>query len=485
MPKKTRYPGIYARFKTLWMRYRDESGEEVRESTGLPVGQEREAYGMLKKTKARLAAAQRVKSELGTDGPVTLQAYAKRWVERRQQRGITSADHDEARFKLHVNPHLVDGVPFGLMSIADIEPVHIRDLIRELASEPDPAKKLAPRTIRGVYGMLHTMFVDARMERLVSANPCELPRDALPKKRDKDPLWRSSAHFSKEEVEQLISDDRIPVDRQTINGILFLAGVRWGEMAALRWREYETEFRNNLGRLVIARSFDHRNRRIKPVKTEVPRWVPVHPTLAKMLAEWKRTGWKEMIGRAPTLDDLIVPNAPTLFHSSGIPLAPELQDRERDRVKALKPSDLAHCRAPQLGLRRSREDCATLGLRARRNHDARRTMISLARAGGASKDLLEWVTHGPPGDVIDGYTTLPWETLCQQVMAIKIERKQGKVITLPTAASGGSNIGERIDASAMLQAAHHPALAHRFAHRSSELAESTAESQWGVQDSDL
>ena len=336
-----------------------------------------------------------------------------------------------------MNPHPIAGIPFGLTPIADIEPVHIRDLIRDLVAERDPEKKLAPRSIRNLYGMLHTMFIDARMERLIMANPCELPREALPKKRDKDPLWRSSAHFSREEVERLISDERVPWDRRVINALLFLAGVRWGEMAALRWREFETEFRSHLGRLVIARSFEHRTRRIKAVKTEVPRWVPVHPTLAKILAEWKLGGWAQMMGRAPTADDLIVPNAPTLLHSTGKLLPPELCDQERERVRALKPDDVRHCRMPQLGLKRAREDCAKLGLRGRRNHDARRTMISIARAGGASKDLLGWITHGPPGDVIDGYTTLPWETLCEQVLCIKVERRAGKVIALPVVAATG------------------------------------------------
>jgi integrase len=219
------------------------------------------------------------------DGPITLRMYAARWVKRRKERGISSAADDEARFKNHVSPHRIDGIPFGLMPIADVEPVHIRDLVRDLVAEKDAAKKLAPRSIRNLYGMLHTLFIDARMERLIAANPCELPREALPKKRDKDPLWRSSAHFSREEVELLISDERIPWDRRIINGLLFLGGVRWGEMAALRWCENETEFSGNLGRFVVARSFDHRRRRIKPVKTEVPRWMPVHPTLSKMRAE--------------------------------------------------------------------------------------------------------------------------------------------------------------------------------------------------------
>ena len=144
-----------------------------------------------------------------------------------------------------------------------------------------------------------------------------------------------------------------------------------------------------------------------------------------------------MMGRAPTADDLIVPNAPTLLHSTGKVLPPERCDAERERVRALKPNDVRHCRMPQLGLKRAREDCAKLGLRGRRNHDARRTMISIARAGGASKDLLEWITHGPPGDVIDGYTTLPWETLCEQVLCIKVERREGKVIALPVAVAAG------------------------------------------------
>ena len=32
--------------------------------------------------------------------------------------------------------------------------------------------------------------------------------------------------------------------------------------------------------------------------------------------------------------------------------------------------------------------------------------------------LLEWITHGAPTDVIDSYTTLPWETLCEQVLKL-------------------------------------------------------------------
>jgi hypothetical protein len=107
-----------------------------------------------------------------------------------------------------------------------------------------------------------------------------------------------------------------------------------------------------------------------------------------MLAEWKLGGWAQMIGRSPTLDDLIVANAPTLLHSTGKALPAALCEHERERVRALKPDDVRHCRMPQLGLKRAREDCAKLELRGRRNHDARRTMISIARASDARRHSL-------------------------------------------------------------------------------------------------
>jgi hypothetical protein len=62
-----------------------------------------------------------------------------------------------------------------------------------------------------------------------------------------------------------------------------------------------------------------------------------------------------------------------------------------------------------------------LGLRHRRGHDLRRTMISLARTDGARKDILELCTHRPKkGSAIDLYTTFPWEALCAEVEKLKV-----------------------------------------------------------------
>src|SRR5712664_4466723 len=140
--------------------------------------------------------------------------------------------------------------------------------------------------------------------------------------------------------------------------------MRIGEAAALRWRAYDPSL-NPLGRLLIASSYNRKKKLETAVKTERPREVPVHPTLAKAIAAWKLGGWERLMGRAPTPDDLLIPS-----------------------------SERKHLLDPQV-LVRFHEDLQTLGFRARRTHDARRTFVSLALADGARKDILKWVSHGP------------------------------------------------------------------------------------------
>ena len=96
-----------------------------------------------------------------------------------------------------------------------------------------------------------------------------------------------------------------------------------------------------------------------------------------------------MIGRRP--DDWKISSCPMRPRSStrgGVPLA-----TPRCRMPSASASEsyrrtyaIDHCRTPQVGLKQSRLDCTKLfGIRKRRNHDARRTIITLARAGGARK----------------------------------------------------------------------------------------------------
>lgn len=76
---------------------------------------------------------------------------------------------------------------------------------------------------------------------------------------DKDPTWRAGAVFTRGELEQLISDDRLPPDRRVLWALLGLAGLRFGEAAALRFRHYDATL-EPLGRLLIASSWHTRRR---------------------------------------------------------------------------------------------------------------------------------------------------------------------------------------------------------------------------------
>jgi len=382
---------VFARGRVLWLRFKGSDGKWTQRSSRLFVGQEKEARKLLERLEAKIVAG----AELGEAelGPITVERFARRWIETQQKRNLSTARDYESRLRCDALPDL------GPMRVDEVRPRHIKKLIRALEG------KRAPRTVRHVYGTLHTMFAAAESDELIDRNPCRLGKQDLPKKVDKDPTWRALAIFTREETETLISDERIPEDRRTLYALLFLGGgMRFNEGAALPWRMYDAALKP-LGRLLLARSYNIHRRAMKGVKTDVPRQVPVHPTLARVLAAWKLGGWERMIGRPPRLDDLIV------------------------------PSPKGEVRNVHVGLQQFHRDLEMLGLRKRRQHDLRRTFISLALADGARKDILRWITHGPSGDIMDAYTTLPWEAYCAEVAKLRIELLEGRLIALPKVAN--------------------------------------------------
>ena len=318
---------------------------------------------------------------------LTLTRYATEWSAKRSN---VDAPAERAKIIKHVLPRI------GHMLMSEIKPRHLDDLIEALKAEG----KLAPRTIRSLSGLLHTMFKRAVKDEALVTNPVMMERGTLPKKVDKDPTWRAEAIYTRTEAEQMISDDRIPWDRRVLIALKFLAGgLRHGEAARLTWRNYDATT-EPLGQLAIGKT-----------KSGVPRQVPVHPTLAKILAAWKLSGWEATYGRAPTSDDLIVPT-------------------RNFTVRAASESQ-----------RQLKADLEIVGLRVRagvrqfrRGHDFRRTFISLARADGAHDGPLRWVTHGPSASsMADLYSTFPWSALCAEVSKLRIDLREGKLLQLSEA----------------------------------------------------
>lgn len=368
---------IYRRAGTScwWVTYYDEKGKRRQASSRNK--DEAFARRFLASLERKVSAARSAGIDLEE---LTVAKYAERWLKDRELRGVAAWKDDKGRLA-HALPVL------GPKPIEDVKPADIRAFMAELRAQGE----LAPRTVRHVYATLRVMFSDAVAEELIRATPCNLKerRGEIPKKQDADLSWREGAVFERSEVERLISDQRIPADRRTVYALLFLGGLRIGEVAARTWADWD-ERAEPLTRLAVRTSYNRKQKRVKGVKTDRPRDVPVHPVLERMLAEWREHGWRELMKREPKAEDLLVPSR------TGINL--------RDPV--------VH--------ERLQADLKLLGLRPRRVHDARRTFISLALADGARRDILRWVSHGPEGDIVSAYTSLPWDALCAEVVKLRL-----------------------------------------------------------------
>ena len=192
---------------------------------------------------------------------------------------------------------------------------------------------------------------------------------------------------------------RISRVRRVLYGLKSLAALRHGEAATLTWAQDDATLQP-LGGIHLGKT-----------KSGVPRSIPVHATLAKMLAEWKLSGWLATCGRLPKASDLAVPTRNMTARQG-----PEAQEALILDLEAL-------------GLR------VRAGARQnRRGHDMRRTFITLAQVDGVRRNLLEAVTHGPRGDIMSAYTTLPWPSLCDEISKLRISVREGTLVAFPTTA---------------------------------------------------
>jgi integrase len=359
---------------------KDSTGKWVEKSTGeadTPEGW-RNAERIRAETVSRLQARE---DATGSTGAVSVDAWAKRWETERDNR---DRENDIARLRLHVLPAI------GAMLLEEVQPRHIAALAKEWQAK-------APRTRRNIYSVTKALFRDARIAGVLTGpDPCILTHRQLGKVRDAKPGWRPTAVYAREELEALITDERVPWDRRVWYALLGVGMLRTGEAAGLRWSRVQAA--EPLGRIVIDRSYDG------PTKSGDERWMPAHPALSAILAEWRLGGWARAFGRPPTPDDIVCP----------VPPEPPRKGR-RKPIGAMRDKNWARKRLVR--------DLAALEFRHRRAHDLRRTGISLARSDGADRSILPWGTHAAPREVFDSYTSIEWEALCREVAKLRIRAR--------------------------------------------------------------
>jgi integrase len=330
-------------------------------------------------------------------GPPIVNDYGETWATEREARGVGAAMPDLRLLRRYAFSVI------GHLPLPDVKPRHARDIVRAMRT----AGERAPRTIIHVRDALRAMFESAIVDEYVGANPIKLKPGELPKKVDKDRNWRSQASFATREVEQLISDARIPVERRVQYAYKAIAGMRHGEVAALRWRSLDYTA-DPLTRINVTEAYSSATRTVGPTKTKDTRSVPMHPTLAAITAAWRLEHWPRIYGRMPGLDDFVVPTRT---------MAPV---KAYDAVEAFK------------------RDLETLGLRVeagehrdRGGHDLRSWFLTATVECGCESLVLRRTTHAAPGDILAGYQRFGWGTMCREISKLKISILGGEVLALP------------------------------------------------------
>lgn len=306
-------------------------------------------------------------------------------------RSYESAAKDRSRVEFYLAPSPVADVP-----VRDLKPSHGATLITFLVALPSRrGATLGSSAVRSIYDVCQRALDVAIIEELLPTNPFRLGpvRAQLPPKRFKNAKARKEGWFGREEVGQLLTDLRIEEDRRVLYALLFLTGMRPGESAALRFRDWDRSAAP-LTRLCVERAIKSVTRVEGPTKTGAEKEAPVHPALEIILVEWFATGWARFMGRAPTPEDYIVPSV-----------------RGRRRGQPRNESTLN---------RTFREDCVAVGLRSRHAYSARHTFITQTKKDGGDAALLRLITHAPPSSAYEGYVRDQWEPLCAELVKLKV-----------------------------------------------------------------
>ena len=119
---------------------------------------------------------------------------------------------------------------WGEWQLVDVKTIHLRQWVKELADSGE----LNPSTIRGLYETMKMAFADAVENNLIPQSPCKLKTSDMPE------LIESEYVFLTQEQGRAL-ESVCPVRFRAMVHLALHTGMRWGELAALRWEELDLE----------------------------------------------------------------------------------------------------------------------------------------------------------------------------------------------------------------------------------------------------
>src|SRR5687767_4723770 len=114
---------IYIRGNKLWARIRDRKGKRAGRPTPYNVGDEAKAKRYADELQRVENSAKAPASEPDPAAPMTVESFARLWLDERRKLGVASVNDDESRLTIHVFPVL------GAMRLDEVRPRHVRDLV--------------------------------------------------------------------------------------------------------------------------------------------------------------------------------------------------------------------------------------------------------------------------------------------------------------------------------------------------------------------
>ena len=367
--------------------------KQVHERVGMNEGVAKRLYRQRKREVAAGTYSREHKS-----GSVSLEQYAETWGNRRRNRNAAG------------DRQMLRDYAVKYFKGRRLDSIMERDLIR--FAEWLKTRPVSIKTAKNIYGVVRTMFRDAKRRGLIASDPCDLPRGFWGKARGVE-----RKPYSADEVAALTTDPRVEAAQRVWNGLAFYTGMRMGEVCGRRWRDWD-RYAAPLGSLEVNSQYQD-----LPLKqANQPRRVPVHPALDVLLGWWWDEGFRLAHGRQPTEDDWIVP----------------------------RPTDVAKPLSKSSAQKRFKNACGLAGVEYRTVHATRHTFITWTRRGGAPADVVEKITHNARGTMIDQYTHWDWDPLCQAVLRLAYQQP-----VLPLAPAANAQV--KVAAGAELHDAQHDA----------------------------
>ncbi len=382
-----------------WIKYFVD-GKEVREAG---KGSKKASAAWEVELKRQIKAGTWVHPNKRHGDKVRFDNYARTVLARRIARGVTTAAKDE---RGHIENHLIP--MFGEMRVDEL----LFQVIKQAFTKYFEGD-LAGRTVRNIHVTLRVILTEALEDGLIQHLPPPLSsrRDHLPPIRDKNPGWRETAQFDPDEVARLVGCADVLSMRRVIYATYFLTGSRANEVLPLLVGDYLQM--EPWPALAV--------RALKTGRHAAPRarYVPVPPELRLWLDWWLTHEYEVLAGHIPRPDE---------------PLFPTASRRRRRRGERF-------CSRDEVYKQWARHDLPAAGLRHRRLHDARRTLVSALRSAGVSDTAIRAVTHASTGDrVLDAYTTWQWAGLCRELervtWGLPKPPKVADVIALPVGTPG-------------------------------------------------